>query len=44
MIFAKPSGAQIKTTNRSFEKSKKLISWRKKKSHGGKKLENEKWS
>ena len=37
MIFAKPSGAQTKTTYRSFEKSTKIRLMEEKKSHGGKK-------
>ena len=38
MIFAKPSGAQTKTTYRSFEKSTKICHME------GKNIENEKWS
>ena len=34
MISAKPSGAQTKTTNRSFEKSKNMY-------YGGKNIEND---
>ena len=37
MTFAKPSGAQTKTTNRSLEKSSKTCPVEKK-------IENEKWS